>query len=335
MESGEINDRLCSDKYSFVSDHDISNQGKKQGYIRKNFDELSKFIESKINYMNQHEEFYNESKLCLSRDFETAESDGSAKAYICRSCYFDTFVTNICYNYYLHNAVREVDDTSGRELHNRDAQPYRVIDGKKVIEPLELSEFGDEIGISALCITNDGFMFLLKQNIKAQSSINRMVPPGSGSADWRDYGGEKDFKKVIGGAMLRELYEECGLKSHYRSARECGEVRLTGYFRWANKTFKPEFTGIVRLNCGINEVSPNIKEVTERAYCKTIVKDVKGLRQFRDAVYSYCKQNEREESAEKKKSMSVPLVMCIDNLLAAVENKEYGNLFRRFMNLKN
>ncbi len=62
---------------------------------------------------------------------------------------------------------------------------------------------------------------------------------------------DKDFRTLLREAMMREIVAECAVT---KEALDEESFRLTGYFRWADRAFKPELTGYIRVNQSSVEV---------------------------------------------------------------------------------
>lgn len=211
--------------------------------------------ERRADSKDKHHEFFNEEKLCLTSDLMTEEN---SPASCHRGTYFSAYLTNLCCK---------------KELYGQDEMV--VFDGydyypaaDNVLQPLSFTSLCNNIGISTVGITDDRYLVLWVQNFKTQGNNGRLVPSGSGSCDWADrkHGGKKkaDFAAVIRYAMQRELWEESGKKALSDSPDKIGTTRIIGFFRWLEKGGAPEFTGVTRMHCRIEDVTPDDAEVCNK-----------------------------------------------------------------------
>ena len=211
--------------------------------------------ERRADSKDKHHEFFNEDKLCLTSDLMTKEN---SPASCHRGTYFSAYLTNLCCK---------------KELYGQDDMV--VFDGydyfpaaKNVLQPLAFTSLCNNIGISTIGITDDHYLVLWVQNFKTQGNNGRLVPSGSGSCDWADrkHGGKPnaDFAAVIRYAMQRELWEESGKEALSATPDKIGTTRIIGFFRWLEKGGAPEFTGVTRMHCRIEDVSPDDAEVCNK-----------------------------------------------------------------------
>ncbi len=118
--------------------------------------------------------FYNEKKLCLSKDININEGI----AYCHKGTYYDTFLTNIT-NGKLLRSNRDNSIIASAE----DFLPVKISGNEIFIKDITSSIVNNEIGISTLAITSDKYLVIWTQNRRAQSSNGLLVPTGSGSCD--------------------------------------------------------------------------------------------------------------------------------------------------------
>ena len=64
--------------------------------------------------------------------------------------------------------------------------------------------------------------------------------------------------------MQRELWEESGKEALSATPDKIGTTRIIGFFRWLEKGGAPEFTGVTRMHCRIEDVSPDDAEVCNK-----------------------------------------------------------------------
>ena len=105
--------------------------------------------------------------------------------------------------------------------------------------------------------------------------------------------------------MQRELWEENGGNELGYRLDEIGTTKVLGFYRWLRRGGKPEFVGITKLNCSLDELNPDQTElidttnkaITDTFYLETldelarVIKDIKAI-----------------------ENTSLPLEMCLDAL---------------------
>lgn len=219
--------------------------------------------------------FYNEDKFGLSEDPE------QASVYVHKTCYFDTYLTNIIPgNMLVRNCDKKVF------VKTEELMPYRKekdssAHPKKILYKMNSDGVcrSNEVGISTLFLI-DGAILFWEQSPYAQSSVNRIAPSGSGSADWDDckyyFNEPNGLRKAVVYGMQRELWEESYSYTNQVSMKHFmnhAETRIIGYFRWLEKSAKPEFIGVTRI-CpnnpfeSRNYIVPEFMEVKEKKYVK-------------------------------------------------------------------
>ena len=227
---------------------DKEKRKKIQIFLKANFSKLVLFLKFKFrDSIVYGRDFYNEKKLCLSRDF-----DDSGTVYCHKGSYYTFFLTNsVAGKYAINREGKTVANFINLFPLNNDGQ----------LENITQINFDNHIGISTIAFTKDNFMVFWIQNARAQSSNNLVVPTGSGSCDYNDVF-EMNFYKTIKKAMERELFEESTTlkKPYYKHIKN---TKLLGYFRWFNKAGKPEFAGMTKLKIDYTTLRSNKKEVRE------------------------------------------------------------------------
>lgn len=245
------------------------------------------FLRSNIrSSMHGGNQFYNEKKYGLSAEIQPGDKSVS----IHKTCYYDTFLTNIIpgkqlkYNHNLKAAAGVPPCPCIEE----DVVIEEGTLQKKTFKRLQyIGDLGEvtanELGVTTLCILSDDNIYLQRQNKLAQCSTGLIVASGSGSADWRDCKGflnQKDgFRKAVIAGMEREFWEEAdGERVNKAAFQHDLNTRIIGYFRWLKKGGKSEFVGLSRLEDDANQtvkrtLRPEETEVTqakETLHAKTI-----------------------------------------------------------------
>ena len=194
-------------------------------------------------------QFYNEEKFGLSEDPE------QIMVQVHKTCYFDTYLTNIIPgNVLIRNCDKKKIGTT------EELMPYREeyeIGTHKKKTLYEMAHDGicrsNEVGISTLFLI-DGAILFWEQSPYALSSVNRIAPSGSGSSDWDDcknyFNDPNGLRQSVVFGMQRELWEESYSNANQVSMEKfmnSAETRIIGYFRWLDKSAKPEFVGVTRI----------------------------------------------------------------------------------------
>ncbi len=213
--------------------------------------------------MYQGKQFYNEQKYGLSSGIDPE----APKALVHKTCYFDTYLTNIIPGQRL---TYNRDQSVAADASVPDFMPYRTeAGGVRRLYRLGDRYTANELGVTTLLIMPSNHILLWRQNRLAQCSSDLLVASGSGSADWEDcesFIGDADgLRKAVICGMERELWEESnGSRANDRKRFiENVETRITGYFRWLKKGGKSEFVGVSRLNNDgmVGSLSPEYSEV--------------------------------------------------------------------------
>ena len=216
--------------------------------------------------MYSGKQFYNEAKYGIA-----SELCPGKPVSIHKTCYFDSYLTHIIPGRIL---LRNRDNAVLAELSVQN-YPHHIpytedTSHKRTLKPVGSYVMANEPGVTTLCITKDGFIYLWRQNRSAQSSAGLLAASGSGSVDWEDckdfFQDEDGLRKAVIRGMNRELWEESVGKRDVSGRVFCQhlDTRITGYFRWLKKAGKSEFVGISRLRDEYNEFSNALKpEVSE------------------------------------------------------------------------
>lgn len=198
------------------------------------------------NVMYNGGQFYNEKKFGISKEFEPGDKD----ILVHKTCYYDSYLTNIIPGKQL---IYNRDDTSAVDTITE--LPYQVSTDNqiKTLERIGSKSRANEPGVTTICITSSGNIFLWRQTKMAQSNAGLISASGSGSSDWNDctafFEDADGFRKAIISGMERELWEESCGDRRVSKEKFLSEVdtRILGYFRWLKKAGKSEFVGLSRL----------------------------------------------------------------------------------------
>lgn len=231
--------------------------------------------------------FHNEAKFGIS----VIDSDNNL-VHVHRTCYYDSYLTNI-----IPGKKLVLNEDDGQTIaKTNDLMPYVELNGgaiRKLEQTYDKSR-ASEPGISTILIV-DGKTNFWTQSNSAQSSVGRIAPSGSGSADWNDckrYLKDKNgFRKAVVYGMQRELWEEAYSFSTTNMNRKqfmnSAETRIIGCFRWLQKAGKTEFVGITRFHTAtaavINNAEANPDELNKKPIpfeIPTIGKTLSNLPKF-------------------------------------------------------
>lgn len=135
-------------------------------------------------------------------------------------------------------------------------------DGRLV--PLSKNDLSNQIGVSTVALTSDGWMLLLHQGLGSRSSPGLVAPSGSGSLEPKDIIGKTRLPEAVSTGMERELREELGLLTPAMRKIPM-ETTVLGFARWLDKGGKPEFYGTTRIHAAMSDLDLNIHE-SELAY---------------------------------------------------------------------
>lgn len=133
------------------------------------------------------------------------------------------------------------------------------------------SECSNQIGVSTLAFTKDGYLLLVDQLSGGLESAELIAPSGSGSLDWDDLpsdANDTDFWSWITRAATRELREELGLcaTSLSRAQRLSNgnsvrwmealriELALIGIGGLMHRGGKPDLFFIAKLDCTVDDI---------------------------------------------------------------------------------
>lgn len=255
-------------------------------------------------------QFYNEEKFGLSEDPE------QASVYVHKTCYFDTYLTNIIPG---NSLIRNCDQRVLCET--EELMPYRKEEkcsthSKKILYKMAGDGVcrSNEVGISTLFLI-DGAILFWQQSPYALSSVNLIAPSGSGSADWDDckcyFNEPNGLRKAVVYGMQRELWEESYSYTNQVSMKcfmNHAETRIIGYFRWLEKSAKPEFVGVTRI-CpnnifeSRNYIVPEFMEVKGKKFVKA-----KTIGEF---LYSFRNTVIKLRSSVQINNHSVPSAMAV------------------------
>jgi 8-oxo-dGTP pyrophosphatase MutT (NUDIX family) len=117
------------------------------------------------------------------------------------------------------------------------------------------------IGVSAIALTRDNTIVMVRQSRANESSAGLLAPSGSGSLEPVDLHPTVSFGEVLLRGALREMHEELGLL-----ATDISSMHLLGLARWLEKAGKPEALAVARLNVNAAEVLQRKLAASEHTY---------------------------------------------------------------------
>ena len=145
------------------------------------------------------------------------------------------------------------------------------------------SECSNQIGVSTIALTADGWLLLVDQLKGGIESPDLIAPSGSGSLDWSDLdaaGSGGDFWAWITQASSRELREELGIAPQQLPLiRRLGRRRdiawmkqvairsaPIGFGGYLHRGGKPEFFFLAKLGCTLDEIRKYSAYSSEEAF---------------------------------------------------------------------
>lgn len=285
---------------------DLNKKKKVRDFILKNRAIITPFFQYKYyNSKKNNRLFFNETKLCMASDINPHRSH--VKCY--QGNYYNSFLTNE-----ISTAVlkRKEDATIIYDASNFFPIKYNHMDDSYTLQSIDMCEMSNHIGVSSLAITNDHYLIIRKQGSSSQQNINKFVPTGSGSCNWADIT-NNSLNETIEYAMLRELWEENGGHKVSSNLEKFGATRVLGYFRWLQRGGKPEFVGITKLHCSLDELTPDETELVDTT--NKMDKDSFYIESWDDLPTII-------HEIEQVKEMSVPLHMSLKALKQYFNEKE-------------
>ena len=206
--SNEINKFLISTNFSNGKDKlKFKLIDKKDKFIIPN--ESLRALDHRIKQSFQNKEIlFNSDLIRMSSDLLNTNED---TIFLGRTDFFSHVSTNCC----VYDSIRKYNDVDYKfdgyrfSVKNADIEKSEKVE----INNLKDSYCANSIGMSTLALTKDGKIVILKQG-KTNESRGRLVPSGSGSAEFntlkkdKDYGTKGCFNDLITYEMSREMLEE-------------------------------------------------------------------------------------------------------------------------------
>ncbi len=179
------------------------------------------------------------------------------------------YLANLCTN---DLSFREVIDASKRQtLYNGQDYFLKPVPGTGLeLRPYFESNCSNQIGISTIAFTSDGYLVLVDQTVNNLQSSGLVAPSGSGSLDESDLtqlGGTGDLVEWLCIASQRELREELGIQADKSFDKLSNQILdriqisalLMGFCVYLFRGGKPEFFFLASLSCSLSELSRNRK----------------------------------------------------------------------------
>ena len=220
---------------------------------------LGRLLESEFVQNDPRQELLakNEEKLCLASDVVSPDERVS----IVRESYYHGSVTI--------DLVSKIAIENGEQVHPgafKDA--FREgSSGEYILNDITLGALSYRLGASTLLVTSDR-KIVFKMQESGKKSIDRAIPSGSGSCDWKDWVGAQkvnpsatlsDIARIT---MERELFEEL-LFPNREAARASARTVLIAYFRWLAYGGQPQFIGLTRVDVASSDVRPDGSEARD------------------------------------------------------------------------
>lgn len=246
--------------------------------------ELNTFIPFALRKrLDSGRKFYNSKKIRLCDDL----TPKTMAVHLQKTDYFSVFCSN---------------DLSYRKLRSRKSLSNRfnggdiLLDDNDCLSTLEDSVMANNIGVSTLAITTDGYAIVSLQGDLNNVGAGRFAPSGSGSQDYADAKNCKNLAAVLINGMNRELREECHLP---REALLRTEV--VGYIRIVERGGKPDFFGLTRIPYTKEQVEswiPHNPEIRQGLMQKPSFILYQDPDQFEKDVGDLCASTKRQMSLQ-------------------------------------
>lgn len=189
----------------------------------------------------------NGSKLALDAQADALLSDTPVP--LRKSYYFDALLTAEAFRSRIFR-----NNISGEKEVYTDLTTYFPV-YKETIDGQEAVRFTDDfyqktsghIGITSLLLTENNRVAMMHQGVTKAIGARMVGLGGSGSLDYGDMPetkGVPDLRDLVVHGMAREVAEETGLTKYFDVIRD--NTIVTGFFRWVDRSGKPEFVGLTR-----------------------------------------------------------------------------------------
>lgn len=271
--NGENKYEISDEINKFLVSTNFTENKKKLKFVledkRKKFivpNESLRALDHRIKEAFQYDQLlFNSDLIRLSTDILNSKGE---TLYLGKTDYFAHISTNGC----IYESIRKYSNVD----YQFEGYRFSVKDGNiDSNEPIELSNLKDSycansIGMSTLAITNDGKIVILIQG-KANESSGRLVPSGSGSAEYstlekkKDYGEKNSFTDLITYEMCREMLEEL-------------QISKINY----NKIQKSNYGDLLYVKENIKEFEKDNHKVKD---IKAKIKDVYDINKYNHKTY--------------------------------------------------
>ncbi|WP_164118239.1 hypothetical protein [Sphingorhabdus sp. Alg239-R122] len=129
---------------------------------------------------------------------------------------------------------------------------------KYELRPYPVSLCSNQIGVSVLAFTSDGYLTLVDQTAANIESAGLLAPSGSGSLDGADITSineEQDFMELLFKGAKRELREELGIEGRGQDTIQSVDILPIGFASYLFRGGKPEFFFLASLGCTWQQLS--------------------------------------------------------------------------------
>lgn len=204
----------------------------------------------------------NEPKIAIASDFHC----GMEELDVFESRYLATWCTTDLAN--LDIVAHKAGDVRSITSYAKDRVAFEGVDTDRLILrklSVVAKACSTQIGINFIGITADNILLVAIQGAKTMHGANARVPLASGSMDWKDCLESQSLKELGEIAANRELVEEWGKNKQLAKSKPLKIERFVpaGIFRVLNRSGKPEFAAIGRLNWDEHDLRADKTEVDE------------------------------------------------------------------------
>ncbi len=188
-------------------------------------------------------------KLLAFQDSAAALADPARPVTVRKARYFDSLLTMEAFRSRIFRGNLQHETEVYTDLTTYFPVNREKTDGKDFLrfQPDFTTRTSQHIGITSLLLTENNRVALLYQGSTNAIGANMVCLGGSGSMSYDDMqraGMPGDFRDLLVYSMAREVCEETGMKKWLDEVR--ANTMVTGFFRWIDRSGKPEFIGLTR-----------------------------------------------------------------------------------------
>lgn len=281
-----------------------------------------------IRVANRLQHTTNEEKLALYADI--SDIIGDKPLMVRKSYYFDALLTAEAFRSHIFRQNLLGEDELYIDLTNYFPVNLAIDKGRSCIQFQDnfYKKVSGHIGITTLLLTEKNQVAMLFQGKSKAIDANKVALGGSGSMDFKDAAVATetgDLRDALVHSMARELCEETGKKHYMEQAVK--NTYLTGFFRWVDRSGKPEFCGITKAGTDMAFSGCNSVDGDEITKFEEIPVTVNEMADFKK-VWEYLKDENITTSLSSVAALHRLIVIADYNNADATadQKKVYSNL---------